>query len=322
MNPKIKNLYELIRKTNLFILVIVFIAFSFYVFLINPKINSGLNDLYYFIICIYFFIYLVIYCLFYLLEKTKNNTINKIFTLINVIINILTSILIVCELIIFILSLAQYSKIDQDKQNYHQENIVTNNQAQPEASLPKYEFKKNNADYSLIEVRNDGTNNIIVLSMKSLTKWTDMYYPKEVSFPPYSDNIFFVKYLSETGHSAGFYMLNIKTLELKELKTIGEIYEDYYNYISIKSPDGFKIASLGYNKLYLLDLENDKATVLAQAEAGEVFYPAGNVPDFIWLDNNTIQYPIHYQKDIENGTLKVIEIKQVKIELNLTNLNF
>lgn len=190
----------------------------------------------------------------------------------------------------------------------------TNIQKQSQAentSWKEYELKKSNTDLSLIGIRDDGTEDVIVSSMKSLTKWTEMYYPKKVSFPPYSNNIFFVKYLSETGHSAGFYMLNIKTLELKELKIVGEIYENYYNYISIKSPDGFKIASLGHDKLYLLDLENDKATVLAQAKSGEVFYPAGNVPDFIWLSNNTIQYPIYYQKDIEGGIDKVIETKKI-----------
>lgn len=171
-------------------------------------------------------------------------------------------------------------------------------------------------DRRLIGVRDDGQRDIIVASVKELMGWEKTpgetgFYPREVSFPPYSTKMFFVKHLAGTGHSAGFFMLDVKTLKFWQLTEVGQIYENYYNYLSVVSPDGFKIASLGREKLYLLDLLNDRATVLVEAEAREVFNPGKELPDFAWLDNKIIQYPVYSSEKIYDPP---IEIRQISID--------
>jgi hypothetical protein len=173
-------------------------------------------------------------------------------------------------------------------------------------------------DRHLIGIQDNGQRDIILLSIKEAlggSKDDITWYPKRVSFPPYSSKIFFVKYLSETGHSIGLIMFDVKNLTFEELTEVGEIYQNYYNYESIVSADGFKIASLGYDKLYLLDLLNDEAKLLTEAKQEEgfdlIFWPAKETPDFIWLDNNTIQYPVY---SIEGIWDPPIEIRQISTE--------
>lgn len=167
-------------------------------------------------------------------------------------------------------------------------------------------------DRRLIGIRDDGQRDVIVSSIHELTGWDKArFYPYKVSFPPYSPKIFFVKYLAESGHSAGFFVFDVKTLEFEKLIEIGAIYQNYYNYLNIISPDGFKIASYGNEDIYLLDLLKGQAILLVEAQAGETFYLAGDTPEFQWLDNNTIQYPIHSAQDLYAPP---IEIKQISID--------
>lgn len=171
-------------------------------------------------------------------------------------------------------------------------------------------------DRRLVGIRDDGQEEIIISSVKELMGWEKTpgetgFYPKKVSFPPYSAKIFFVKHQAGTAHSAGFFMLDVKTLESKQLTKVGPIYENYYNYLSIVSPDGFKIASYGSDHLYLLDLLQDKAVILAKAQAGEIFYLGAETPEFQWLDDDTIQYPVYSAQDIYAPP---IEIRQISIE--------
>jgi len=174
-------------------------------------------------------------------------------------------------------------------------------------------------DRRLVGIKDSGQRDIIVASVKELMGWQKDFtrYPRKVSFPAYSQEIFFTKGLSETAHSGGFYMLNVKTLVFEELTEIGKIYENYYNYQSIISPDGFKIAALGAEDLYLLDLLKNEAKILAKASSEEIFNPAGKLPDFIWLDNYTIQYPV-YSVPLSSATQKPIEIRKISINKNET----
>lgn len=176
-------------------------------------------------------------------------------------------------------------------------------------------------DRRLIGIRDDGGTDIIIPSMKTLLGWEKIpgentFYPNKVSFPPYSDEIFFTKFLGGTGHSAGLFILDVITLKSKQLTEVGPIYENYYNYLSLVSPDGFKIASYGDSDLYLLDLLQDKAILLVKNEAGETFYLAAETPEFQWLDDDTIQYPVHSAQDIYAPPIEVrkisIKTKEVK----------
>ncbi|MDP2967136.1 MAG: FISUMP domain-containing protein [bacterium] len=163
-------------------------------------------------------------------------------------------------------------------------------------------------DRRLIGIQDNGQRDIIVPSIKEAlgeSREDTSWYPKEISFPPYSSKIFFVKYLSETGHSAGLVMFNVKNLTFKELTETGKIYQNYSNYTSLISPDGLKIASLGAKELYLLDLLTDRAELLVKADQGEVFYPAKEVPDFVWIDDYTIQYPVFSVEKIYDLPIEV-----------------
>ncbi len=150
-----------------------------------------------------------------------------------------------------------------------------------------YELEEINQDFKspdfydrhLIGIQDNGQRDVILPSVKEAlgeSKDDITWYPRRVSFPPYSSKIFFVKHLSETGHSIGLIMFDVKNLTFKELTEVGEIYQNYYNYEILISTDGFKIASLGYSELYLLDLLNDEAKLLVEVEKGEVF-------DFLFL---------------------------------------
>jgi len=124
------------------------------------------------------------------------------------------------------------------------------------------------------------------------------FYPNKVLFTPYSKEIYFTKYLTDSESSAGIYALDITTLQTRRLVNIGKIYEDYNNYISIISPDQSLIACLGYSDLYILDCAADKATLIVSAAANEVFNPAAtSTLEFKWLDNSTVQYPVYQNSD-------------------------
>jgi len=170
-------------------------------------------------------------------------------------------------------------------------------------------------DRRLIGIQENGQRDIIVSSLKGAigeSKEDITWYPRKVSFPSYSSKIFFVKQLSETAHSKGLIMFDIKTLTFKELTETGKIYQNYYNYKSIVSSDGLKIASLGYGELYLLDLLTDEAKLLVKASEGEAFYPAKKVPGFVWLDDHIIQYPVYSVEKIYDLPIEVRQISTIE----------
>ncbi len=157
-------------------------------------------------------------------------------------------------------------------------------------------------DRKLVGIREDGKKDVIVYSIRDLMEWDQIpkeagYYPLEVSFPPYSSEIFFVKHIAGSSHSSGLFSLDVNTLEVEELTNIGPIYEDYYNYQSIVSPNGFKVASLG-EKLYLLDLLKDKVKILAEPKEGEVFNIGDVISNFVWIDDKNIQFPVFDEDNI------------------------
>ena len=165
------------------------------------------------------------------------------------------------------------------------------------------------SDRILTEVKN-GLKTIIIPSIKRLfgEYYNKTWYPKEVSFPANSSKIFLVKSKTEGSGSSGIFMIDVLNLTYVQLKNVGNIYENYSNYISRVSPDGLKTASLGADTLYLLNLLEDKASLLVSANAGEVFFLANNVSSFKWLDNYTIQYSVYSTKD-----LKLIELRKISI---------
>ena len=166
-------------------------------------------------------------------------------------------------------------------------------------------------DRRLIGIQNNGQQDIIVSSIKQAlgeSKEDITWYPREVSFPSFSSKIFFVKHLSETGHSKALIKFDVKTLTFEELIETGEIYQNYLNYKSIISPSGLKIVCLGGEELYLLDLLNDKVELLVKANPGEVFFPAKEIPDFAWIDDYTIQYPIFSAEKIYDSPIKIGQI--------------
>lgn len=193
---------------------------------------------------------------------------------------------------------------------------------QTDRNKKNYEFEKITEDFNsidfmdrrLINIRDNGERDIIVPSMRSLMGWERVpreagFYPVKVSFPPDSSKIFFVKYMAGSGHSGGLFMLDTETLQYKELPNSGKIYENYLNVLSRVSPDGFRVASLDGDVLYVLDLLRDETKILAQAKAGEVFFAAQEVPEFTWIDDVTIQYPVSSQTDFT-----VIAVKRITAE--------
>ena len=189
----------------------------------------------------------------------------------------------------------------------------------PKTQQRNYEFEKITEDFNsvdfmdrrLVEITNNGKKSIIVPSIRILMGWERVsgeagFYPVKVSFPPYSSKIFFVKYRAGTGHSAGLFMLDTKTLEYKALPNSSEIYENYYNTLNILSPDGFLVASLQYDKLYLLDLLRDEVKALVEASVNERFFIAGTEPNYKWVDDDTIRYPVHTKERPD-------EIRQVSV---------
>jgi len=150
-------------------------------------------------------------------------------------------------------------------------------------------------DRRLVGVRDDGTKDVISASVKTTMGWNGLpgFYPNKVLFPPYAKEIYFTKYLSDSGSSSGMFALDVTTLKYRRLANVGDIYEDYNNYASIISPDKKLIASLGSTDLYILDLAADKATIAATAKEGEILNPAGPGPEYKWLDSNTVQYPVY-----------------------------
>jgi len=172
-------------------------------------------------------------------------------------------------------------------------------------------------DRRLVGIRDNGQRDIIISSIKETlgeSKDDITWYPEKVSFPPYSPKIFFVKRLSETAHSIGLIMFDVENLTFEELAETGEIYQNYYNYESIISPDGLKIASLGYENLYLLNLIDDKVELLAKAKAGEIFYRAQKISDFVWRDNYHIMYPIYSEEKVGDPPIgiRLISIKETE----------
>jgi len=167
-------------------------------------------------------------------------------------------------------------------------------------------------DRKLVCIGDDGTQKIIAESIKTAMGWNGMaeFYPNKALFAPYSKEIYFTKYLSDSGSSSGVYALDVATLQFRRLANVGKIYEDYNNYASIISPDRKLIASLGYSDLYILDFAADKATAIAIAAAGEVFNPAGSAPDFKWIDNGAIQYPVYKNSDFS----KPAEIRKIVVK--------
>ncbi len=169
-------------------------------------------------------------------------------------------------------------------------------------------------DRKLVGIREDGKKDVIVYSVRDLMEWDQIpkeagYYPLEVSFPSYSSEIFFVKHMAGSSHSSGLFSLDVNTLEVEELTNISPIYEDYYNYQSIVSPNGLKVASLG-EKLYLLDLLKDKVKILAEPKEGEVFNIGDVTPNFIWIDDKNIQFPVFDEDNIYESP---VELRKVYI---------
>lgn len=166
-------------------------------------------------------------------------------------------------------------------------------------------------DRKLVCVGDDGAQKIITESVKTTMGWGGLaeFYPNKVLFTPYSKEIYLTKYLSDSGSSSGVYALDITTLQSRRLANVGKIYEDYYNYISIISPDKKLIASLGSSELYILDFAADKATVVATGNEGEVLNPAGPGPEYKWLDNNTVQYPVYKNQEFT----KPVEVRKAAI---------
>jgi len=184
----------------------------------------------------------------------------------------------------------------------------------------EYAFEKITDDFSsidfmnrrLVGFRDDGQRDIIISSVQDFMSWEKFsgeagFYPVKVSFLPYSSKIFFVKHRSGSAHSAGMFILDVNTLAVSALPNVGKIYENYYNYLSVISPDGFRIASFGYDKLYLLTLFEDRAEILVEIP-GEVFYMVNEQPGPTWLNNKTIQYIVHPE-----GFPEKIELRQISI---------
>lgn len=167
-------------------------------------------------------------------------------------------------------------------------------------------------DRKLVCYSGDGAQKVIAESVKTVMNWGALaeFYPNKVLFTPYSKEIYLTKYLSDSDSSSGIFALDVTTLESRRLANVGEIYENYYNYISIISPDKKLIAALGYSDLYILDFAADKATVVAAAAAGEIFNPAGGTSDFKWLDNSTVQYPVYKNNDFA----KPAEIRKAAVK--------
>jgi len=167
-------------------------------------------------------------------------------------------------------------------------------------------------DRKLVGIRDDGTKDIITESVKTTMGWNGLpgFYPNKVLFPPYAKEIYFTKYLSDSGSSSGMFALDVTTLKYRRLANVGGIYEDYNNYASIISPDKKLIASLGSSDLYILDLAADKATVIATANEGEILNPAGPGTEYKWLDNNIVQYPVYKSSDLG----KVAEVRKAAIK--------
>lgn len=167
------------------------------------------------------------------------------------------------------------------------------------------------SDRRLVGIQDDGTKDIIAGSVKSTMGWNSLpgFYPNKVLFPPYSKEIYFTKYLSDSGASSGVYALDVTTLKYRRLVNVGNIYENYNNYSSIISPNKRLIASLGSSSLYVLDPAADTATAIASAAEGEILNPAEELKDFKWVDDNTIQYPVYKSGDLN----KVFQVRKATI---------
>ncbi len=167
-------------------------------------------------------------------------------------------------------------------------------------------------DRKLVCFGNDGAQKVVAESVKTAMGWGGLaeFYPNKVLFAPYSKEIYLTKYLSDSDSSSGIFALDVTTLESRRLANVGKIYENYYNYTSIISPNGKLIASLGGSDLYILDLAADTATVIATAAAGEILNPAGGLQDFKWIDDGNVQYPVYKSGDLN----KVAEVRKASVK--------
>jgi len=82
-------------------------------------------------------------------------------------------------------------------------------------------------DRKLVCIDDDGTQKIITESVKTTMGWNGMaeFYPNKVLFTPYSKEIYFTKYLSDSGSSSGVYALDVVTLQSRRLANVGKILE-------------------------------------------------------------------------------------------------
>jgi|GEM_PF-3861566 hypothetical protein len=137
------------------------------------------------------------------------------------------------------------------------------------------------------------------------------YYLNKITFNKKTQEIFLILQATniynqndpdDVGYNpSGFYKFNVAAMKLVALPNVGKIYHGAGRYDQdILSPDRTKIASLGNDDLYILDLENDTPIKISQPDSGEMFYPIGDTTYLKWIDSKTIQYPI-YKKDDYNG---------------------
>jgi len=79
-----------------------------------------------------------------------------------------------------------------------------------------------------------------------------------------------------------------------------------YNHQKRISPDGTKVAAFGSKNISLFDLIQESENILVEAKQEEIFDIASVEPELKWLDDTTLQYPVHFNDAPD-------EIRQVSI---------
>ncbi len=135
-------------------------------------------------------------------------------------------------------------------------------------------------------------------------------------FPPNSDILYFSfrnYYVTGTASQYHIYRYNVKTDEMKDLFVNRYLtsfaVQSPYSQLMLLSVDDDTMRT--YQRLYLVNLENDSARMLAQLGSNETLAstltPSGQNPsaDIFWVAPNQIGYNV-YQRVNQNGTDSIV----------------
>lgn len=156
-------------------------------------------------------------------------------------------------------------------------------------------------DRKIIGIDQDDKEHVLAESAANLIGLKKLLYTNFDIFTFNTKNqiLYFFTVTDGTELYGDCYSFNVQTLEIKK-SDISCFPVDVY----VISPNGNNIAYYNMGDIYIFDIANKKTSSVVTPLQRDL-YGQTDQPDFKWIDNNTLQYPV-YDKDYKLINIKTI----------------